>query len=231
MSDGFETVFTYINNVVSATTIAWAAEFNYMRDVAVAVWEAIKHPFSKGFDPPDTEPYKQALNNLASAWAGKDASITKQTEAALNARTELEKAHATRIKELSAEHMAAEAAQQSARTANAQATSQAIVGTEQAAANSIVAAYRFTTDELAKEHAKRLAASRKVAREIIAAQQSAMSAASSSSVRGGSFVSDATESLGSSTSASNSVTTNDQGAVLQELKGIRSDNQKLLRFG
>jgi len=102
MSDGADTAISYIKNVVTSWKDAVVAEFEYVADYAVALWNKIKKPWSK-FTPPDMGPYLNALKDLGKAIAGESGIITKQTEKALAARAKINDDYAKRIKEIAAD--------------------------------------------------------------------------------------------------------------------------------
>lgn len=96
LNDGAETAFTYVMNVVSAFKGRWVAEMTYIKDFALAVWNAIKHPFEIGWNPPSMAPMRKALDDLVNAFKGKDARVTKQMDEAMAVRAQLEAEYAAR---------------------------------------------------------------------------------------------------------------------------------------
>ena len=97
IGDSAETGFNYIRNVLSATVNNWRSQWSYMRELAVAVWEAIKSPLKKGFEPPDTQPMKDAMRDLGSALAGNDELVVKRSIAAMGKIESNKRDHANRM--------------------------------------------------------------------------------------------------------------------------------------
>lgn len=106
LSDGCDTVFNYVGNVISKSLAVWRAEFDFFKDYAVAIWKKIKSPTST-FAPPSLDAYKQALRDLGKAVAGESGVVTEATEKALAKRAAIEAEHAKRIEEISKEQAAA----------------------------------------------------------------------------------------------------------------------------
>lgn len=97
ISDGAESCWNYIFNVVRTFAASFGAQMQFIKDVAAAAWNAIQHPFAVGWQPPSIEPMKKAIGDFVDAVKGKDAAVSKQTEAALAEREGLEQAHAERV--------------------------------------------------------------------------------------------------------------------------------------
>jgi hypothetical protein len=109
VSDGVDSAVTYSKNLFGAFGDYVVARFRYMVDYAAAAWEKIKSPFST-FTPPSTAAYEQALDKIKDAALGKDALVTKRTEAALAARYAIQSEHAAAVEKIAAEQAAAQIA-------------------------------------------------------------------------------------------------------------------------
>jgi hypothetical protein len=98
LSDSAETIMAYVTGVVVSNINLWVAQFNYFKDLALAVWEAIKHPIKTGFVAPDTTAMVQAIKDVAAAAKAEGLSwVSDRTEAALAEREKIISAHAKKV--------------------------------------------------------------------------------------------------------------------------------------
>lgn len=109
IGDGVDTVFTYAANVVRGFGKVYTTQFQYVADMAAAIFAKIKNPLSE-FKPPDMGAYKDALVDLGKALAGQDALVTRRTVAALDERQKIHDDYAAEIERISQEQAAAQIA-------------------------------------------------------------------------------------------------------------------------
>jgi hypothetical protein len=99
IADAWGTTGNYISNLLKAIKNNWVVSFTYMKDMAVAVFDKIKHPFSE-FKAPSTAPLIQAAKEYWSALKGDNTKVTSSMDAT-NKRIEDEALrHIGRLKEI-----------------------------------------------------------------------------------------------------------------------------------
>jgi hypothetical protein len=106
IADAWGTTGNYITNLLGAIKNNWVTYFEYMRDMALAVFEKIKHPFSE-FKPPSMAPLKKAMGEYWDAIKGTGAKVTSaqdQTNAEIEAEAQR---HAEALRKIEADKTAA----------------------------------------------------------------------------------------------------------------------------
>lgn len=99
VSDGWATAVRYITNLLGAIKNNYVATFAYIKDMAVAVFNKIRHPMSD-FQPPSIEPVKQALADYVAAIKGTDARVTTMRDAAFRVIEQEAQRHYDRLAEI-----------------------------------------------------------------------------------------------------------------------------------
>ena len=146
LGDGADTAINYVSGVVNAWVNAIVAQFKYVGDYAVALWNKVKSPFST-FAPPDMGPYLQALKDLAKSFAGVESIVTTKTEKALAERAQIHQDFADATAKIAEEQ-----------SKNLIAQEEKVAAAKEASAEAEKKLAEETTDVVEKETAKQVKA-------------------------------------------------------------------------
>jgi hypothetical protein len=152
VKDGAETAVTYFVNVFQTGFYNVKAQIDYLGNAFGALWQKIKHPIDTDLSKimPSTKAMKGAMDDFQNALMGKNALVTENTKATLDAQEALEKTHADRIASISKWQLDMLAQQNTKRTSDTAVAVAAEEQLEQEAATSVEAAATNLTEKIAE---------------------------------------------------------------------------------
>jgi len=160
------TVFKYIAGVAVANFNLIKESIMFLVNVVAEAWNAIKTGGRDAFETPDTGPLKQAARDVVDAMKGNNIEVTTHYKDAVEARNQLEKTHASQVKELNEKITARQKAEFEKRQADAKAAADAAAGLAEMQGMREVESAKLTAKEIEAIRKEMLARQKDLQKEL-----------------------------------------------------------------